>query len=99
MIPDRYPYKVGYSWAPPYRFQRVTEVLQQAQAGNKLDVADMQRLQTDVLSLPAAAIDRPAARGHGAREPSLAAELLLRWNAKSSATRPPPRSMKSGYRS
>ena len=53
MIPDGYPYKVGYSWAPPYRFQRVTQVLQQAQAGKKLDVADMQRLQTDVLSLPA----------------------------------------------
>jgi penicillin amidase len=30
IIPDGYPYQVGYSWAPPYRFQRVTEVLQEA---------------------------------------------------------------------
>ena len=53
MIPDGYPYKVGYSWAPPYRFQRISQVLQQARSGDKLDVEALGRLQSDVLSLPA----------------------------------------------
>ena len=80
MIPDGYPYKVGYGWAPPYRFQRVTQVLQQARPGKKLDVEDMQRLQTDVLSLPAQQlIDllRAATQKAGP-----AAELLLHWNGE-----------------
>ena len=81
MIPDGYPYKVGYSWAPPYRFQRITQVLQQAQSGNKLDVADMQRLQTDVHSLPAVQLIDSVARSHVAQEKvNPAAKLLLSWN-------------------
>ncbi len=80
MIPDGYPYKVGYSWAPPYRFQRVTQVLRQAQPGKKLGVEDMQRLQTDVLSLPALQlIDLLRA---ATQKPSPAAELLLHWNGE-----------------
>ena len=35
MIPDDYPYKVGYSWAPPYRdFEHISQVLQQARSGD-----------------------------------------------------------------
>ncbi len=68
MIPEGYPYKVGYSWEPPYRFHRITQVLQQARAGKKLDVEGMQRLQCDVLSLPALQFDRTAARSHGTPE-------------------------------
>lgn len=80
MIPENYPYKVGYVWAAPYRFQRITQVLQQATSGNKLDVAAMEQLQSDVLSLPALQlIDLLRAAGH---ESSSAAELLLRWNGK-----------------
>jgi penicillin G amidase len=80
MIPDGYPYKVGYSWAPPYRFQRVTQVLRQAQPGKKLGVEDMERLQTDVLSLPALQlIDLLRA---ATQKPSPAAELLSHWNGE-----------------
>ena len=82
MIPDGYPYKVGYSWAPPYRFQRVTEVLQRAQAGNKLDAGDMQGLQTDVLSLPAQQLIGLLRAATAQREPSPGAELLLHWNCE-----------------
>jgi len=53
IIPERYPYTLGYSWAPPYRFRRITQVLKQAQSGDKLDVEALERLQSDVLSLPA----------------------------------------------
>jgi penicillin amidase len=82
MIPDGYPYRVGYSWAPPYRFQRVTAVLSQAKASNKLDVADMQRLQTDVLSLPAQQLIGLLRAATAQREPSPGAELLLHWNCE-----------------
>ena len=82
MIPDGYPYKVGYSWAPPYRFQRVAKVLQQAKAGKKLDVADMQRLQTDVLSLPAGQLIDLLRAAVAQEKANPAAELLLHWNCK-----------------
>ena len=82
MIPDGYPYRVGYSWAPPYRFQRVTEVLQRAQTGNKLDAGDMQGLQTDVLSLPAQQLIGLLRAATAQREPSPGAELLLHWNCE-----------------
>ena len=71
MIPEGYPYKVGYSWAPPYRFQRVTQVLQQARAGKKLDVGDMQRLANRCAFPSRSAADRPAACGRRATETQL----------------------------
>ena len=82
MIPEGYPYKVGYSWAPPYRFQRVTQVLQQARAGKKLDVGDMQRLQTDVLSLPARQLIDLLRAATARQKPGPATDLLLHWNCE-----------------
>jgi len=53
MIPDGYPYKVGYEWAPPFRVERIRGVLDDARRnGSKLDVAALERLQSDVVSLP-----------------------------------------------
>ncbi|HKD01115.1 MAG TPA: penicillin acylase family protein [Terriglobales bacterium] len=54
MIPENYPYKVGYKWAPPFRAERITSVLSEARdSGHKLDAGDMGRLQNDIVSLPA----------------------------------------------
>ena len=54
MIPENYPYKVGFEWAPPYRVSRIRSVIENAkQNGHKLSVADMESLQGDVTSLPA----------------------------------------------
>ena len=53
MIPAAYPYRIGYEWEPPYRFRRITEVLERARmSGSKLTGADMERLQNDVVSIP-----------------------------------------------
>ena len=41
---------IGYSWADPYRGERVEEVLG---SGKKMTMNDMKTLQVDVLSLPA----------------------------------------------
>ena len=83
MIPDGYPYKVGYTWAPPYRVQRITQVLEKAQSGDKLDVEAMERLQSDVLSLPALQlIARLRTAINLSENPPPAADLLLKWNGE-----------------
>lgn len=74
---------VGYDWSPPYRRRRIDEVLA---ASTGVTAADLVRLQTDVLSLPARAVvarlahvtgDQPAVRD--------AMALLARWDARLSA--------------
>jgi penicillin G amidase len=82
MIPEGYAYNVGYSWAPPYRFQRITQVLQQARSGDKLDMAAMQRLQTDVRSLPALQFIDLLRATTAKQQPSVAAQMLLQWNGE-----------------
>ena len=82
MIPDNYPYKVGYSWAAPYRFQRITQVLQKAQVGR----------QTGCGSAGAFAVRRALSAGVqlidllraeiASQKSTAAAELLLRWNGE-----------------
>ena len=54
MIPDKYPYNVGFEWSPLYRITRIRSVIENAKRDrHPLSVADMEALQTDVLSLPA----------------------------------------------
>jgi len=49
-IPDGYPYPLGFIWADPFRFLRISEVLG---SGRKFGLSDMAALQQDVLSIPA----------------------------------------------
>src|SRR5205807_1834976 len=52
-IPEGYKYKVGYVWSP-FRIQRIREALQRLlNQQHKFTLADMEMLQSDVLSLPA----------------------------------------------
>ncbi len=52
VVPPDYPFPdaIGFSWADPYRWLRIVEVLG---SGRRFSVADMMRLQTDELSIPA----------------------------------------------
>jgi penicillin amidase len=52
LIPRDYPHMdaIGFSWADPYRWARINEVLG---GGRRHSVADMARLQTDPTSVPA----------------------------------------------
>lgn len=52
LIPRDYEYMdaVGFDWSDPYRWLRIVEVLDD---GTRLSMADMMRLQTDELSIPA----------------------------------------------
>jgi penicillin amidase len=82
MIPDAYPYKIGFEWASPYRFRRISDVLSQARnRGWRLGVQDMEQLQTDVLSLPALEL-KALLRTASATHPSAAAKMLLQWDGR-----------------
>jgi penicillin G amidase len=80
LIPPGYSHMdaVGFTWADPFRHDRIAEVLR---ASTKLTVADMERLQTDYLSIPARQLVPLLGR---VRESSEAAErarqALLTWD-------------------
>jgi penicillin amidase len=81
MIQEGYPHQVGFEWAAPFRFHRITEVLSQARdAGHKLDLADLQHLQNDVVSLPALTLLQ-LLRGLETQGEDRARDLLANWNA------------------
>ena len=52
-LPADYPYKerkLGFEWSPPYRHQRIDEVLS---SRRKISIEDSMALQSDVVSIPA----------------------------------------------
>ncbi len=54
MIPENYPFNVGFEWDAGFRITRIREFFASAQQQNrKLGLTDMQGLQNDVVSLPA----------------------------------------------
>ena len=80
MIPENYPYAVGFQWAPPERFLRISEVISDAaKAGHKLDITDMENLQNDVVSLPARDLQGLLRRAAGST-PDESARNLLDWD-------------------
>lgn len=80
MIPENYPYAVGFQWAPPERFLRISEVItSSAKNAHKLTLVDMENLQNDIVSLPARDLQmllKSAARNTS----SPSAKLLLDWD-------------------
>lgn len=69
---------VGWSWADPFRWARVNEVLG---SGRRLSMTDMIRLQTDYLSIPARTLT-PMLAGLevGSGRPGSARTRLLDWD-------------------
>lgn len=81
MIPAGYPHQVGFEWAAPFRFQRISEVLSQARdRGEKLDLKEMRHLQNDVVSAPALTLLQ-LLKSAGTQNSDPARDLLARWNA------------------
>ncbi len=79
LIPRDYEYMdaVGFSWSDPYRWLRIVEVLGN---GTRFSMADMMRLQTDELSLPARQLvpmlDAVTSTGRAEE----ARQMLLEWD-------------------
>lgn len=81
MIPDGYPFAIGFQWAAPYRFDRIVEVLREGtRSGQRLSFGGMQLLQGDILSTLARELRRLlASASRGAAD--VPTKLLLSWNA------------------
>ena len=80
VTPPDYPHRdaIGWSWADPYRFARIAEVLG---SGRRLSMMDMMRLQTDYTSIPARSLV-PLLAGLPSRDPAVerARQALLAWD-------------------
>ncbi|MGE5444640.1 MAG: penicillin acylase family protein [Ignavibacteriales bacterium] len=50
IVGDNYPYLISNTWAPPYRYERITSLIE---GKEKLSVEDFKRMQADVYSVPA----------------------------------------------
>jgi penicillin G amidase len=80
MIPESYPYKVGFEWSSPDRFNRITELLTGAvQSKHKLMIEDMERIQNDVTPLPGRELVQLLQQVSPTSEDA-AAQMLLHWN-------------------
>ena len=80
LTPESYPHRdaIGWSWADPYRFARIAEVLG---SGRRVSMMDMMRLQTDYTSIAARQLV-PLLAGLPARDPATerARQTLLGWD-------------------
>lgn len=81
-LPLDYPYKerrLGCEWSPPFRHQRIDEVLSRI---NRLSIEDSMALQNDVVSIPARRLVSLLQSLHGEDAAAQAAlNLLKNWNA------------------
>ena len=83
--PPSFPFPVGYDgWAPPFRVERIREMLA---SGKKFDIEDFERMQQDVTSLPARKFQSVLRQWHPAPDSreALVTTRLLNWNAVLSA--------------
>lgn len=84
ILPPDYSRMLSYEWALPFRFQRIEEALS---ANKKFTISDFERLQQDVVSVPARRFQAivkkwqaPEDGPHGA-----AVRQILAWNGELSA--------------
>jgi len=77
-VPPGYAHSLGFSWAEPFRFGRIQEVLR---SGRQFTLTDMMTLQHDEVSLPARSLV-PLLRGLKSSDAKAqeALEMLLRWD-------------------
>jgi penicillin amidase len=78
ILPKGYTIPLSYEWAAPFRYLRVHEMLSTAR--EKFSVADFERMQQDVVSVPARRLQGILKRWPGERPKEV--EELLAWNAE-----------------
>ncbi|MBI3474103.1 MAG: penicillin acylase family protein [Acidobacteria bacterium] len=81
MIPDHYPYNVGFEWASPYRINRINWMFENAKEQNhKITLPDMAFLQNDITSLAAIEFQKLLRSTPLIDEPSL--HKFFAWDAE-----------------
>jgi len=88
VVSDNYSYFMTYDWSPPYRAQRITDLLK---AKEKLSVQDFRDIQADVYDIPAGIFTPYVLQ----LEPSTAQEkqaleILGKWDYNDRANEPAP---------
>jgi penicillin amidase len=79
MIPPNYPYNVGFEWAAPYRFKRITGLVEKARdSKTKLTARDLGKIQSDVDSEPARQLVSLLRENPKGQDPYT--RLLTTWN-------------------
>jgi penicillin amidase len=76
ILPPGYQIPLSYEWALPFRYERIREVLTQ---GKKFSIADFERLQNDVTSVPARRFQAVLRKWQPAKHQDVV-QSLLRWN-------------------
>src|SRR6266478_3437510 len=77
ILPNGYSIPLGYEWALPFRHQRIVEMLSTHQ---KFSVADFERMQQDVVAIPARRFQAVLRRWSTPENPSVV-KKVLEWNA------------------
>jgi penicillin amidase len=89
MVDPDYPHLLTYDWDPPFRQQRIKQLIFDS---DKHDMASMRAAQTDVLSLAIVKLQPlmiAAAQADGSVEHGVLDQLTI-WNGTMSADRPEP---------
>jgi penicillin amidase len=88
ITPPGYRYQISSEWQPPFRANRIAEMLQ---ATPKHSVASFARMQGDIVSLPMrAALPRLLETKPRSAEARQALDLLKGWDGSMAADRPQP---------
>jgi len=78
ILPPGYGKQIAYEWADPFRVERVREMLSEPK---KFSVADFERMQYDVVSLPARRLQAIVRRSPPAGNQAIVDEFL-KWDAR-----------------
>jgi len=87
IVPNDYPYFLSRDWEPPYRVERIVELLRQPPRQSS---ADSQTIQSDVLSLAATQLLPSMLKAFDGKPNSPALDMLRRWDRKMERGRAEP---------
>ena len=88
VVSDNYSYLLTYDWSPPYRAQRITDLLK---AKEKLSIEDFRDIQSDIYDIPAGIFTPYALQVEpGTAQEKQALEILKKWDFKDRADEAAP---------
>lgn len=79
ILPEGYTKQLSYEFRPRFRFERIREVLE---SQSKFDIADFERLQQDVASIPARRFQAVLAKWTPPADKGAVVDELLKWDAR-----------------
>jgi penicillin amidase len=84
ILPPGYPHELSHEWAAPFRYLRVREMILEKK---KFSVADFERMQQDVVSVPARRFQEVLKQWRGLKTPKeqLILDRMLKWDARLTA--------------